>query len=131
VSADCSGGVTYQYNITSNVIYLNSTDYEEFLVCSVTEGDPCELAIGSNFFGAWKDSCLLAYVILSPPYSVDPPTTHINVETLKRYLYSHKKKGKTRLCPHKLNCNRFLIVRIICTIFLHCIGDKINIVFLF
>ena len=85
MSADCPGGVTYQYNITSNVIYLNSTDYEEFLVCSVTENEPCELGIGSNFLGAWKDICLLAYAIPSPLYSVDPPTTHINVETLKRY----------------------------------------------
>ena len=58
MSADCPGGVMYQFNITSNVIYFNSTDYEEFLVCSVTESEPCELAIGSSFFGAWKDICL-------------------------------------------------------------------------
>ena len=85
MSAECPGGITYQYNITSNVVYLNSTDYEQFLVCSVTEGEPCELAIDKNFFGAWKDICLLAYAIPSPPYDVDPPTTHINVETLKRF----------------------------------------------
>jgi len=41
MSLDCPGGVT------SNVICLDSTDYEEFLVCSMTEGKPCELAIVS------------------------------------------------------------------------------------
>ena len=85
MSAECPGGITYRYNITSNVVYLNSTDYEQFLVCSVTESEPCELVIDRNFFGSWKDICLLAYAIPSPPYDVDPPTTHIYVETLKRY----------------------------------------------
>ena len=40
-----------------------------------------------TFFGSWKDICLLAYAIPSPPYDADPPTTHnvIYVETMKRY----------------------------------------------
>jgi len=35
MSLDCPGGVTL------NVTCLDSTDYEEFLVCSMTEGEPC------------------------------------------------------------------------------------------
>ena len=85
MSADCPGGVTYQYNITSNVKYLNITDYETTQICSVVEDRPCKLAIDNNAFGSWKEICLLAYAIPSLPYSADPPTTHLNVETVKRY----------------------------------------------
>ena len=85
MSADCPGGVTYQYNITSNVKYLNLTDYETSRVCSVTEDQPCKLTIENNCFGSWKDICLLAYAIPSPPYSVEPPTTHLQVKAVKRY----------------------------------------------
>ena len=85
MSADCPGGVTYQYNITSNVKYLNSTDYETFPSCSVTEDESCQLVTDQSFFGAWKDVCLVAHVTPSLPHSTDPPTTHIKIEIVKRY----------------------------------------------
>ena len=85
MSADCPGGVTYQYNITSNVKYLNSTDYKNFPSCSVTEDESCQLVTDKSFFGVWKDVCLVAHVTPSLPYSTDPPTTHIKVEIVKRY----------------------------------------------
>jgi len=81
MSADCPGGVAYQYNITSNVKYLNFTDYGTSHICSVIEDRPCKLAINNSF----KDYCLLGYAIPSPPYSVDRPTTHLKVESVRRY----------------------------------------------
>ena len=85
MSADCPGGVTYQYNITSNVKYLNSTDYKNFPSCSVTEDESCLLVTDKSFFGVWKDVCLVAHVTASLPYSTDPPTTHVKVEIVKWY----------------------------------------------
>ena len=81
MSADCPGGIAYQYNITSNVKYLNFTDYGTSHICSVIEDRPCKLTIDNSL----KDICLLGYAIPSPPYSVDLPTTHLKVETVRRY----------------------------------------------
>ena len=84
MSVDCPGGVTYQYNITSNVKYLNFTDYENFSTCTVTKEKTCQLVTDNTFFGAWKDVCLVAHVKPSLPFSTDPPTTHIKVETMRK-----------------------------------------------
>jgi len=124
MSADCSGGVTSQYNIASNVKYLNFTDYETSWLCSATEDQPCKVTINNNCFGSWKNICLLAYAIPSSPYTVDPPTTHIQVKTLKRYQlqvlifpaalivigtlgFLHCKKGFVNfdICISHQNCN--------------------------
>ena len=83
MSARCDGGVNYQYNISSNVKFLNHTDYTE--QCVVTGFETCDISIGGSFLSSPKEWCLIAHVTSPPPYIQEPQTTHITFDTEKRY----------------------------------------------
>ena len=77
-------GISYQFNATNYVQYLNITDYiEKYSSCRVTSEFSCSFTADSTFFGTHTEYCLVAYI--DRPYSEDPPSTHIEVHTKKRY----------------------------------------------
>ncbi len=86
ITASCSAEVAYQYNITSYVNYLNWTDYADYPSCAIQESvDSCSLTLDGRIFPPHEDHCLLAHVAKLPPYLVVPPTTHMKVDTKRRY----------------------------------------------
>ncbi len=87
MSAQCPEGVSYQYNISSLVKYVNYTDYEDLYACTVGEDHSCKVALDDtdSIFGSASNVDLLAYVVPFPPYLGAPPTTHVKVTAVKRY----------------------------------------------
>ncbi len=87
MSAQCPEGVSYQYNITSLVKYVNYTDYEDLYACTVGVDHSCKVALddSDSIFGSASNVDLLAYVVPFPPYLVVQPTTHVKVTAVKRY----------------------------------------------
>ncbi len=82
-----SEGVSAQYTLSSNVKYLNWTDYmsteNDNSLCTITGSQSCDLTFGHGFFGSMQDYCLLVHVTPDSAYAVQ--TTNIHVETKKRY----------------------------------------------
>ena len=77
-------GITYQFNVTDYVQYLNVSDYiGHYPVCRFTSELSCLFTTDNVFLGTDTKYCLIAHV--DRPYSEDPPSTHIQVHTKKRY----------------------------------------------
>ncbi len=64
MSAQCPEGVSYQYNITSSVKYVNYTDHEDLYVCIVGVDHSCKVALddSDSIFGSASNVDLLVYV---------------------------------------------------------------------
>ena len=77
-------GISYQFNATEQVQYLNTSDYKgKYPSCQFSSGQTCSFVTNSSFLGSNEEYCLIAHI--NQPYSEDPPSTHITVETNKRY----------------------------------------------
>ena len=77
-------GISYQFNATEDVRYLNTSDYKgKYPSCKFSLGQTCSFVTDSSFLGSNEEYCLIAHI--NQPYSEDPPSTHIEVETNKRY----------------------------------------------
>ena len=76
-------GISYQFNATEYELYLNTSDYRgKYPTCHFSTGDSCLLTIDESFLGKNREYCLIANI--NQPYSVDPPSTHIHIESRKR-----------------------------------------------
>ena len=76
-------GISYQFNATEYVLYLNTSDYKgKYPTCHFSSGDSCSLATDGSFLGKKREYCLIAHI--NQPYSEDPPSTHIHIESRKR-----------------------------------------------
>ena len=77
-------GISYQFNATEHVQFLNTSDYKgKYPSCQFSTGQTCSFVTDSSFLGCNEEYCLIAHI--TQPYSEDPPSTHITVETTKRY----------------------------------------------
>ena len=77
-------GISYQFNATEHVQYLNTSDYKgKYPSCQFSSGQTCSFVTDSSFLGSNEEYCLITHI--TQPYSEDPPSTHITVETNKRY----------------------------------------------
>ena len=77
-------GITYQFNATDNVYYLNISDYRDnYTACYLSPELPCSFTTDKSFFGTNTEYCLIAHIHQS--FSEDPPSTHVIVKTKKRY----------------------------------------------
>ena len=87
MAGQCSGGISYQYNVTLNTKFLNFRDYKENKSCSaLTAKHDCEISVGTQFLSKSEKYCLLAHII--PRSKGDrrkmSPTTHLRVTAGKR-----------------------------------------------
>ena len=77
-------GVSYQFNATDYVQYLNVSDYiGKYPSCRFNSELSCSFTTDKAFLGTDAKYCLIAHI--ERPYSEDPPSTHIEVHTKKRY----------------------------------------------
>ena len=77
-------GISYQFNATEQVQYLNASDYKgKYPSYQFSTGQTCSFVTDNSFLGSDDEYCLITHI--NQPYSEDPPTTHIKVETNKRY----------------------------------------------
>ena len=77
-------GISYQFNVTDNVQYLNATDYvSKYSVCHFSSGITCTFKTSDNFFGTETQQCLVAHI--HKPIADDPPSTHIVINVVKGY----------------------------------------------
>ena len=77
-------GLSYQFNVTDNVYYLNETDYSsKYVGCHFHSGITCSFETSDSILGSQTEMCLIAHVI--QPLSEDPPSTHIVINIRKRY----------------------------------------------
>ena len=80
-------GITYQFNTTNTIQYLNLSDYQDmysFLSCNFSYGLPCSFV--TDMLGTNTEYCLLAHIL--QPHTEDSPwnSTHIKVDEKKRYV---------------------------------------------
>ena len=77
-------GVSYQFNATDYVQYLNVSDYiGKYPTCRFNSELSCSFTTDTAFLGTDAKYCLIADI--ERPFSEDPPSTHIEVHTKKRY----------------------------------------------
>ena len=77
-------GVSYQFNATDYVQYLNVSDYiGKYPTCRFNSELSCSFTTDTAFLGTDAKYCLIAHI--ERPFSEDPPSTHIEVHTKKRY----------------------------------------------
>ena len=76
-------GITYQYNATIDIQYLNISDYvSHHHTCQVEPIQSCSFAVGNGFIDSSRSYCLIARIGAS---STGQGTSHVTVETKKRY----------------------------------------------
>lgn len=77
-------GLSYQFNATDNVYYLNESDYSsKYKGCYFHSGTVCSFQASDTFFGTKTEMCLIAHIIR--PVAEDPPSTHIVINVRKNY----------------------------------------------
>ena len=84
MTGSSDAGITYQFNATDNVYYLNISDYtNKYPACHFSSDVTCSFTTDKSFFGTNTEYCLIAHIY--QPYTEDPPSTHVIVKTMKRY----------------------------------------------
>ena len=84
ITGYAEAGLTYQFNATDNVFFLNETDYmNKYTACHFSVGDSCSFQARSNYFGSSTAMCLIAHI--NKPPAEDPPSTHIIINTKNNY----------------------------------------------
>ena len=84
VTGFSEAGITYQFNMTDSVRYLNLSDYTgKYSSCHISSGFSCPLTTNKDIFGTYNEYCLIAHI--NRPYPEDPPSTRIVVHINKRY----------------------------------------------
>ena len=74
IVGDTDTPVTYQYNVTGNVIKLSHTDYTES--CTISSSKDCSLSLK----GMSGDLCTLVYAHRLSKYVAESTTTHVVVD---------------------------------------------------
>ena len=90
LAAEMNEGVSYQYNSSVYLHYLDISDYDRDQVvnCSSTSstGQSCSLPTHTSFLPSWTvDHCLIGGIASPPVSSGGAPRTHLAVTVQKRY----------------------------------------------
>ena len=68
-------GISYQFNVTEHVQYLNTSNYRgKSPTCQFSSGHTCSLVTNNSFLGPSEEYCLIAHI--NQPYLEDPSFTN-------------------------------------------------------